>query len=109
MTKRFTTAKPIENMTRRELNALTIGLDEEFVADTFRPLTPAERKFWNGINRKLGRPQTGKGAKVISLSLERGLLEETDKLAKKLKVSRSQLVADGLKAMLAKLARKKAG
>jgi hypothetical protein len=38
---------------------------------------------------------------VISLSVEQGRLARADRLAKKLKISRAQLVRRGLEAMLA--------
>jgi hypothetical protein len=50
--------------------------------------------------RKRGRPKTGKGVKVISLSLERTLLAETDRAARKLGVPRSQLISRGLRLVL---------
>lgn len=50
--------------------------------------------------RKRGRPIEGKGAQVISVSVERGLLNRSDKLAERMGISRSQLIARGLKAVL---------
>ena len=48
-----------------------------------------------------GRPKIGNGVKVISLSVEQGLLARADRLAKKLEISRAQLVRRGLEAVLA--------
>lgn len=87
-------------MTTAELERLTADLDQEFIADTFHPLTPAERKRWEAMKRKPGRPKTGAGAKVISLSVERGLLAKSDRLAKKLHLTRAALVAQALRALL---------
>ena len=39
---------------------------------------------------------------VISVSIEQGLLEETDRLAKRLKVRRTKLISRGLRAVLEK-------
>ena len=47
-----------------------------------------------------GRPQIGKGAAVICVSIERGLLEQTDRLAARLGVPRTALIARGLRALL---------
>jgi hypothetical protein len=66
-----------------------------------RPLTPADRKLWEKAKQK-GRPTVGRGSKVISLSVERGLLDRADALAKRKGVSRAALVAAGLNAVLAK-------
>ncbi len=85
-----------------ELDKLVEDLDEEFVADKFRPLTPAERRLWERAKRrKPGRPVEGRGAQVISVSIERGLLEQSDRLAKKKRISRAKLIARGLRAVLA--------
>ena len=75
-------------------------LDREFVADTFRPLTPAERKTWRRMRRKRGRPQRGKGAKVISVSVERELLRRADHLAKCSGLTRARLIELGLRTLL---------
>src|SRR5690606_7070486 len=73
-----------------------------------RPLTPEERARWNklqaGLRRthrkKLGRPAKGEGVKVISLSVEKSLLERADAEARRRKISRAALVAQGLEAVL---------
>lgn len=87
-------------MTTEELERLTADLDEEFVVDKSRPLSPEQRRRWQAIKRKLGRPKKGEGAKVISVSVERGLLARSDRLAKKLGISRAALIAQGLEHML---------
>ena len=74
--------------------------DREFAADTFRPLTPTQRKRWNRIKRKMGRPRIGRGAKVISLTIEKGLLNRTDALARKQKLTRAALIARALETVL---------
>lgn len=84
-----------------ELDRITADLDREFVADTFRPLTDQEAKTWRRAKRKRGRPVRGRGSKVISVSIEKRLLDRTDRLARKKRVSRAQLIARGLNAVLA--------
>ncbi len=74
-----------------------------------RPMTPAERARWKKVQaglkaahkKKMGRPVTGKGVKVISLSMEQGLLKRADARAKKEGISRAALIARGLEAVLA--------
>ncbi len=39
----------------------------------WRPLTPSERKLWQKAKRKMGRPKVGEGAKIVPISIERGL------------------------------------
>jgi hypothetical protein len=84
-----------------ELRAATKGLDREMVADEFRPMGPAEFARWERARRKPGRPPRGAGAKVISVSVERGLLVRSDALARNLGITRASLVERGLKAVLA--------
>src|SRR5262245_20144625 len=76
------------------------ALDQEFVADTFHQLNPRERAKWGRMRRKRGRPQRGKGAKVISVSVERELLRRADQLAKRSGLSRARLIELGLRRLL---------
>ena len=92
--------KRVGQMTAAELEALTADLDEEFVVDKFGPPPPAALARWELAKRRLGRPVKGRGAKVIAVSVERGLLARSDRLARKLGVTRSALIARGLEAVL---------
>jgi hypothetical protein len=65
-----------------------------------RPLNARERQQWRRFKAKLGRPKVGKGARTISLTVERGLLAEADAYAKRHGISRAKLVAKGLQAIL---------
>lgn len=94
-------AKQYWEMNGAELAKATAEFDKEFIADTFKPLTPAMKALWEKARRKRGRPRMGRGAKVISVSVERDLLARTDALAKKLGVRRAALIARGLRRMLA--------
>lgn len=94
-------AKPYWEMNLDELREATKEFDKEFVIDTFRPMNAAERAQWERMKRKPGRPRVGEGVEVVSVSIERGLLKKSDRLAKKLKVSRAKLIAAGLERMLA--------
>lgn len=79
----------------------TARYDREMVIDEFAPMTAVERARWARAKRKPGRPRRGKGAKVISVSVERGLLSRSDALAKDLGLSRAGLIERGLQAVLA--------
>jgi hypothetical protein len=85
-----------------EKERIASEFDREFVADKARPLTAAERKLWQKARRKAGRPKVGQGVKVISLSVEKGLLKRADALARQRKMSRAELVSQALAAELAK-------
>jgi hypothetical protein len=89
-----------QQMTPPQLEAATAPFDAEMVVDESRPLTPAERKVWQAARRKPGRPKKGAGVKVISVSVERGLLARSDALASRLGISRAALVEQGLRAVL---------
>jgi hypothetical protein len=66
----------------------SIGADE-----IGAPLTPAQRKLHERATR--GRPRKGKGAQVVSLSIEKDLLLRAQRLAKALGLSRSELFSRG--------------
>jgi hypothetical protein len=71
------------------------------VIDDFKALTPTARRRWERARRKPGRPRRGKGAKVMSVSVEKELLSRSDTLAKSLGLTRAGLIERGLKAVLA--------
>ncbi|MBL8795132.1 MAG: hypothetical protein JNM56_14580 [Planctomycetia bacterium] len=93
--------KPYWEMTTEELAEATKEFDEEFVADTFRPLTPEERAEWEAIRRRLRADHAKNGEQTIAVRVDRDLLKRCTALAKKKKISRDALVARGLKALLA--------
>jgi hypothetical protein len=93
--------KPYWEMNTRELAEATKEFDKPFVAETFGPLSPEMRARWERAKRKAGRPRQGRGAQVISVSVEKELLARCDALARKMGLSRAALIARGLKAVLA--------
>jgi hypothetical protein len=90
-----------QRMTAGELRAATAEFDKEMIVTQSRPLSAEERAWWERVRRRPGRPRRGKGAKVISVSLEQDLLAKSDALAKSLGISRALLIERGLKAVLA--------
>ena len=88
-------------MTADDLRAATAEFDQEMVVTRSEPLTAEERAWWERVRRRPGRPRRGRGAKVISVSLEQELLARSDALAKSLGISRALLIERGLKAVLA--------
>ncbi|MGB7159327.1 MAG: hypothetical protein WBD40_14760 [Tepidisphaeraceae bacterium] len=56
---------------------------------------------------KIGRPTIGAGAKIVPVTIERGLLKEADAFAKQHQLKRSQMVAQGLRLVMEQA--KKAG
>lgn len=88
-------------MNAEELAAATAEFDREMVISQSRALASSERRTWQEARRKPGRPRRGAGVKVISVSVERGLLSRSDALASRLGVSRAALIERGLRLVLA--------
>jgi hypothetical protein len=84
-----------------ELAEATAAYGQEMIIDRFRPLTGADRNRWERARRKPGRPRRGKGARVISVSVEQDLLLRADELARALGLSRARLIERGLRIALA--------
>ena len=99
MSKRKRT-KPYWEMTTEELREATKEFDDPNYYPPALPIPPEEREKLNRAMGKRGRPRNGLGARTIALTVERGLLERSDRFAQKYGISRSQLVAAGLKAIL---------
>ena len=92
-------AKKYSQMTTRELAEATKEFDEEFAFLKARPLTNRQKKL-HAQARKRGRPRVGMGAEKIQVSVERSLLTRADTFANKTKLSRSEVIARGLRAVL---------
>jgi hypothetical protein len=83
-----------------EAVAATVGREVDF-AQT-RPLTPAMRKQEQRARRKgPGRPRVGLGAQKLRISMERGLLKRVDSYAKTHGMTRSDLIAQSVRKLLA--------
>jgi hypothetical protein len=101
MKRKKSVVKTYERMGPKKLEAAAAKFDREFVVEESRPLNADERLLWTRARRKPGRPRVGRGARVISVSVERNLLVRSDALAHRLGISRASLVSRGLKAVLA--------
>jgi hypothetical protein len=91
--------KKYTEMTTDELREATRQYDREELGLPGKPLTSYDRKL-HAQARRRGRPTVGLGAEKIRISLERGLLKRTDRAAKRMHVSRSELIARGLQVVL---------
>ena len=94
--------KRYDQMNTAELAEATREYDEPFAAlRQSTPLTLAMRAAHRrAAKHARGRPRVGKGAAKLYISMERGLLKEADSYARKHGLSRSQLIADGLRAII---------
>lgn len=87
-------------MNTAELRAATREFNRAGVAESFGAPTAAAKRVLRRAAKR-GRPQVGQGAEKIRVSVERGLLAQADMVAEALHVSRSELIARGLRAVLA--------
>jgi hypothetical protein len=92
--------KRYQEMNALQLAKATAAFDKELVIDRSRELTDEEKNQWRRARRKVGRPKAGRGVRVVSVSIEKGLLSRADRLARKLQLPRTQLIALGLEALL---------
>ena len=100
MSKRKT-HKPYAAMTTEELAEATREFDRPMPGLPGKPLTMAQKaQHQEAKKRGRGRPAVGAGAATVAISIERGLLERADALAKRRKINRSQLVSQAIEAEL---------
>jgi hypothetical protein len=93
--------RPASEMSPRELDEMAAEFDREFVADTFGPVSPEMQARLDRAKAKRGRPRTGEGSKVISVTVDKTLLRQINALARRMRTPRAQLVARGLRAVIA--------
>jgi hypothetical protein len=68
-----------------------------------RDPTPGERAIiarQRSHNRRAGRPKIGRGAKMVAVTIELGLLRRADAFAKKHGMKRAEMVARGLRSVM---------
>ena len=87
---------PFPRMTAAELAKATREFDREFVIDSFSPPDDAARARHRRAQKRRGRPPRGRGAKPISVTVERALLAKADAFAKKHRLSRASVIELGL-------------
>jgi len=97
--------KRFEEMTAAELRKATEEFDRELPIERDglpgRSMNRGERQRWNQMKKKIGRPKIGKGVKRVMVSLEAQLLKDSDAFARKNHLNRSQLIAVGLRQLMA--------
>jgi hypothetical protein len=100
-------SSPIESFMKlsdAEKAAEAAQFDREYIGPGLpgKPLTASQRKQWARIRGKArrGRPVLGQGAKIVPVSIEKGLLKAADTFARNHKIKRSQMVAEGLRLVM---------
>jgi hypothetical protein len=84
-----------------EIERFTAEFDGEGAVSEFHALSREDRKRWERVQRKPGRPRKDRSVKVISLRVEQTLLARADALARRIGVTRAGLFERGLKAVIA--------
>lgn len=96
--------KPYEQMNAAELAAATAEYDKPWTGPGLpgKPLTATQRAQHRraSARAKAGRPKIGGGAKIVPVSIERGLLLRVDAFAERHDLKRSQMVAEGLRLVM---------
>lgn len=99
----YLTASTFEALPDREKNRIAAEIESESPHRRLRrstPLTGRQRSAWRKFQKNMGRPKVGSGSKVISVSVEKGLLRQVDAFAKRSGMSRSELIAQGMRAVM---------
>jgi hypothetical protein len=94
------TRTPFLKMTPEQRTRAAREFAREIRFEETRPLSEKGKLLWLRAKRGRGRPRVGRGSAKVLVTLERGLLEEADDFARKNRISRSALVAKGLRAVL---------
>jgi hypothetical protein len=94
--------KSYTEMTTAELREATKDFNGT-VLDKTRPLNAKERTLWRKAGGH-GRAHADQVHDRINISLERGLLQEADKVAKKKGLNRSELIAQALATVIGRKA-----
>jgi len=96
--------KPYDQMNTAELATATAEYDLPWTGSGLpgKPLTAAQRAQHKraGIRAKAGRPKIGRGAQIVPVSIERGLLTQVDAFAQRHHLKRSQMVTEGLRLVM---------
>src|SRR5687767_2431465 len=109
-TKSKARRKPYAAMSKAELAAATAQYDRESPDAGLpgKPLSAADKALHRraaargarAARAKMGRPTIGKGAKIVPVTIERGLLKQADDFARRHNLKRSQMVAQGLRLVM---------
>jgi hypothetical protein len=83
----------ITSMNLAELQRETAQFDREFEPKGVKP-SAADKAIIKKFYSRVGRPRHGRaGTKVVAVSIEKSLLARFDRVAKKARVKRSEIVA----------------
>jgi len=98
--KRKTYYRRFMEMSDAQRDAEVAQFDKEAPGVPGKPLTTRDQVLHRKAGLKVGRPRVGQGAERVLITVERGLLRKADSYAKRRGMSRSELIAHGLKYIL---------
>jgi hypothetical protein len=87
-------------MTDEQRDAEVEQFDKEIPGLPGKALTKSERALLRRAKRKGGRPRVGQGARRVLITVEQGLLKKADTYAKNKGMTRSELIARGLRSVI---------
>jgi len=96
---KFKTGEEFDALSPQEKEKVWNYYDRLIRSSELRDHTPEEAAIiakQRRHHRKSGRPKVGKGAKMVAVTIELGLLNQADAFAKKHGMKRAEMVAKGL-------------
>lgn len=93
----FKSAEEVEALSAQEKEKVWDYYDREIPKSETLALTKGERARFEKIQRRsVGRPKVGQGAKVVAVTLEKGLLKRVDEYARQHEMKRAVMITKGL-------------
>jgi hypothetical protein len=93
-------SKPFFKMTAAERDALVKQFDREILFEETKPLSLKGKALWERAKRSKPSPKSRSAAKAVVIPVDEALLNRADKYAKRHGMTRAQVVAKGLKAVI---------
>ena len=93
----FDSFEEFESLSAEDKDRVSRLYDRKIPQSEMRPLTRDERTRFKKIQRRsVGRPKVGQGAKVVAVTLEKGLLKRVDDYARQHEMKRAEMITRGL-------------
>jgi hypothetical protein len=92
--------KPFLSLTQPERDKVVTQFDQGVDFDQTRPLSPKGAALWKRAQRQVMSPVPNKNPKAVVIAVDGALLKKSDEYARRVGISRSELIARGLKALV---------
>jgi hypothetical protein len=97
---KFRTVSEYESLSEPDKEKVGRYYSRDIPLSETRPLTASERAQFERARRPVGRPKIGGGAKVVAVTLEKGLLKKVNAYAKDHGMKRAEMIARGLRLVM---------